>query len=54
MGRREEVWRKDEGAEGVVCGGGEECGAVGRPLGAFEVVAAFVLGLGFFWWVGGG
>ena len=35
---REQVGRQDEGAEDVVGGGGEDGGAVGRPLGAFEVV----------------
>ena len=36
---REQVGRQDEGAEDVVGGGGEDGGAVGRPLGAFEVIA---------------
>ena len=42
---REQVGRQDEGAEDVVGGGGEDGGAVWRPLGAFEVIA-IVLELG--------
>ena len=34
----EQVGWQDEGAEDVVGGGGEDGGAVGRQLGAFEVV----------------
>lgn len=43
--RSEQVGRQDERAEGVVGRGGEDRGAVGRPLSAFEMVA-LVLGLG--------
>lgn len=50
VGWGEEGGWEDEGAEGVVCGGSEDGGAVGGPEGAFEVVVVFVVwGVGGFW-----
>ena len=53
MGRSEQVCRQDERAEGVVGRGGEDRGAVWRPLSAFKVVA-LILGLGPLCWAKAG
>lgn len=45
VGGSEQVRWQDERAEGVVCRGGEDGGAIRGPLSAFEVVA-FILGSG--------
>ena len=45
MGSGEQVGGQDEGAEDVVCGGGEDRGAVWGPLSALEMTA-LISGLG--------
>ena len=45
IGRGEQVGWQDEGAEGVISRGGEDRGAVWRPLSVLEIVA-LILGTG--------